>query len=271
MKLMKQIRSLSMFRKHIKDFNIDTQNYAIIDPVLATKISPDNLSRITKQNIHPDYILKSLQEDHEEDKLDENNMIIHDNDEIESIRESCSIASHCLRLAPDLLKPGSTTLQLNEALHQEIISRNAYPSVLGYKNFPKSISTSVNNVACHGIPDDRPLESGDIISVDVNVYKDGFHGVSGSTFIVGDSRHNPLVRYLRSVAQECLFRGISVCRPGTLIMDIGAEIDKFARRRHINIIPSLIGNGIGRYFHSHPEIYHVLNNYPGQMKPGKHY
>ena len=85
--------------------------------------------------------------------------------------------------------------------------RNAYPSVLGFNNFPKSISTSVNNVACHGLPDDRPLENGDIISIDVTVYKNGFHGVCGSTYVIGNVKNNPIVRYLRSVAEECLYKG----------------------------------------------------------------
>ena len=79
--------------------------------------------------------------------------------------------------------------------------------MLGFKKFPKSISTSVNNVACHGVPDERPLENGDIVSVDVNVYKNGFHGVCGSTYVIGDAKNNPMVRYLRSVAEECLFKG----------------------------------------------------------------
>ena len=141
--------------------------------------------------------------------------------------------------------------------------------MLGFNNFPKSISTSVNNVACHGLPDERPLENGDIISIDVTVYKNGFHGVCGSTFVVGNVKNNPIVRYLRSVAEECLYKGISACRPGSMFIDIGADIGKFARKRHIKVIPTLTGHGIGKYFHCQPDIFHVMNNYPGVMKPGE--
>merc|ERR1719468_66159 len=157
---------------------------------------------------------------------------------------------------------------LNDLLHQEIVSRNAYPSVLGFKQFPKAISTSVNNVACHGVPDNRPLEHGDIVSVDVTVYKDGFHGVCGRTFVIGKVTNNPIVRYLKSAAEECMFRGIAACLPGSRLIDIGAEIGKFSKKRNIKVIPTLNGHGIGKYFHCYPDVYHVLNNYPGKLKPG---
>ena len=157
-----------------------------------------------------------------------------------------------------MLRPGITTSHLNDVIHEEIISNGAYPSVLGFKNFPKSISCSVNNVACHGVPDDRPLEEGDIVSFDVTVFKDGFHGVCGSTVVVGDQKNDdPIGRFLRSVAEESVFRGIAACQPGKLVLDIGADISKFCRKRHVKAIPNLTGHGIGTYFHCAPDVYHV--------------
>ena len=92
--------------------------------------------------------------------------------------------------------------------------------MLGFNGFPKSISTSVNNVACHGLPDERPLEDGDIVSVDVTVYKNGFHGVCTATYVIGNAKNNPLVRYLRSVAEECLYKGEPHFNPSILGIEI---------------------------------------------------
>ena len=255
-------RSYSILRKHITEFGIETSNYTVIDPVLGTNFEKTDFAKdIPKQISRPKYVLGM-------DEPLPYLPIVYDKDQIHRIRVAASIAAHCVRLAPDILQPGSTTLQLNDALHQEILSKGAYPSILGFRKFPKSISTSVNNVACHGIPDDRPLEVGDLVSVDVNVFKDGFHGVCGTTVIVGQLDADPLTRYLRSVAEELLFKGISACKGGGFMLDIGAEISKFCRKRHVKVIPTLTGHGVGEYLHTAPDVYHVTNDYFGQLRPG---
>jgi len=268
MRLPLQFRSMSVFSRNIKDFSLETPAFSVIQPVLATNYEKQNISselltkEIKSQSV-PSYVYG---EDENSDV--EKDIITYSNDDIEAISQASQIAAHCVKISRDLLQPGTTTLSLNNVLHDEIISKDAYPSVLGFKGFPKSISTSVNNVACHGLPDKRPLENGDIVSVDVTVYKNGFHGVCGATYVIGNAKNNPIVRYLRSVAEECLYKGISACRPGSMIIDIGADIGKFARKRHIKVIPTLTGHGIGKYFHSKPDIFHVMNNYPGTMIPG---
>ena len=262
-KLSKQLyiqhRSLSLFRRHIKAFGYKTPPFSIIKPVLANSF--EKVAQGSSQDL-PDYV-NGPDEDPPED------FIIYDSDQIEKIRKASKLAAHCARIAPEVLRPGITTSHLNDVIHDEILSNGAYPSVLGFKKFPKSISCSVNNVACHGVPDDRPLEEGDIVSFDVTVFKDGFHGVCGSTFVIGDNKNDdPIGRFLRSVAEESVFRGIAACQPGKLVLDIGADISKFCRKRHVKAIPSLTGHGIGHYFHCAPDVYHVMNNFPGVLKPG---
>nr|CAD7424215.1 unnamed protein product [Timema monikensis] len=107
---------------------------------------------------------------------------------------------------------GKTTDDIDKLVHKLALDNGAYPSPLHYKGFPKSVCTSVNNVACHGIPDDRPLEDGDIINIDVTVYLNGFHGDCSSTFLVGnvDEKGRKLVQ----VTEECLYRAIEHCKPG---------------------------------------------------------
>ena len=260
-KFYKQYRSLSLFRRHIKEFGFKTPPYNIINPVLTTSFEQQTFGH--KSKTVPDYVYSQSDENPPEE------FIYYTNEEIEKIREASKIAAHCVRIAPEILRPGVTTNHLNNILHEEITSKSGYPSVLGFKNFPKSIATSVNNVACHGVPDDRPLENGDIVSFDVTVYKDGFHGVCGSTLVIGEAQEDPVGRFLRSVAEECVFRGISACQPGRLVLDIGAEVAKFSRKRHVKVIPTLTGHGIGRYFHCAPDVYHVMNNFPGQLRPGE--
>lgn len=139
-------------------------------------------------------------------------------------------------------------------MHNRIISSNAYPSPLRYAGFPKSVCTSVNNVACHGIPDDRPLQDGDIINVDITVYLEGYHGDCSKTFNVGNVDERGL--FLVHKTEQCLYESINLCKPNVTFNSIGNFIDKFCREAGLNTIPAFIGHGIGSYFHGPPEILH---------------
>jgi methionyl aminopeptidase len=120
-------------------------------------------------------------------------------------------------------QPGVTTDEIDKRLHEYMISLDVYPSPLGYRSFPKSLCTSVNNVMCHGIPDSRPLEDGDIVNVDITVYtREGFHGDASNTFLVGNVDEPG--RKLTQIAHDCLMRGIEACGPGQPIKAIGAAI-----------------------------------------------
>ncbi|KAJ3337439.1 Methionine aminopeptidase 1D, mitochondrial [Gonapodya sp. JEL0774] len=140
--------------------------------------------------------------------------------EIEAMRRAAKIAAEALRIAGRACVPGATTASIDAAAHDFIISQNAYPSPLRYYGFPRSVCTSVNNIMVHGIPDDtRPLENGDIVTVDVTVFVDGFHGDTAETFLVGDGVDEP-GKKLVDVARLCRDAGIGVCAPGVSLGEI---------------------------------------------------
>eukprot|EP00257_Ricinus_communis_P026514 XP_025013928.1 methionine aminopeptidase 1D, chloroplastic/mitochondrial isoform X2 [Ricinus communis] len=147
---------------------------------------------------------------------------VHDERGIECMRASGKLAAQVLEYAGTLVKPGVKTDDIDEAVHQMIIDNGAYPSPLGYGGFPKSVCTSVNECICHGIPDSRALEDGDIINIDVTVYLNGYHGDTSSTFFCGDV--DDQARNLVQVTKECLDKAISICAPGVEYKKIGHTI-----------------------------------------------
>ncbi|XP_020292192.1 methionine aminopeptidase 1D, mitochondrial isoform X2 [Pseudomyrmex gracilis] len=191
---------------------------------------------------------------------------IKDAFQIESMRHSCKLARRILCQVDSLIKPGITTDFLNNQLHDMIIANGAYPSPLNYYGFPKSVCTSINNVACHGIPDNRPLQDGDILNVDITVYLNGYHGDCSTMFQVGnvDAEGKRLI----SVTELCLKSAIEICKPDEHFCNIGNVIEKIANKHNFNVIPAFTGHGIGTYFHGPPDIFHFANSYSGKMKAG---
>ena len=188
-------------------------------------------------------------------------------DTIKRMRDTCRLAAEILAKCGAMVEPGISTDELDKFAHSEILKAGAYPSPLRYEGFPKSICTSVNNVACHGIPDVRKLVDGDIINVDVTVYREKVHGDCSKTFLVGDSvdeKGRDLVR----IAEECRDIGIAVCAPGVALNTIGTVIDDHARKHGYTVAPTFCGHGIGSYFHGPPDIYHGRNQFAGTMQPG---
>ncbi|KAG8977646.1 hypothetical protein FRC05_000902 [Tulasnella sp. 425] len=183
------------------------------------------------------------------------------------MRHAGLIAALALRNAGQMIQPGMTTKGINDLVHDIIVKHGAYPSPLLYKGFPMSCCTSVNNVLAHGIPDERPLEDGDIINVDVTVYKDGWHGDTSKTFLVGnvDEQGQELVQ----ATEEALAAGIRVCGPGVPFREIGRTIAAHVGRyAGITVSPDFLGHGIGRNFHQEPWISHIENHTEGVMKVG---
>ena len=152
---------------------------------------------------------------------------------------------------------GVTTDTLDQICHDAYIARGGYPSTLDYKGYPKSLCTSVNEVICHGIPDDRALEEGDIVNLDVTIYLDGMHGDTNATFLVGevDEASRRLVR----VTHECLLRGIDAVRPGRPISDVGRAIEAHARKPGFGVVRAFVGHGVGETFHTAPSIPHFFD------------
>ncbi|KAF5307470.1 hypothetical protein FQR65_LT06825 [Abscondita terminalis] len=191
---------------------------------------------------------------------------IKDSEQICKLRASCKLAANILRECEKNIREGQTTEDVDTFVHNLIVANGAYPSPLNYKLFPKSVCTSVNNVACHGIPDDRPLENGDIINVDITVYLNGYHGDCSKTFLIGDV--DQFGRDLVKATETCLHEGIKICKPGEKFSMIGTTIQQKAKLLNFSVVPAFIGHGIGSYFHGPPDIYHFRNRYPGTMEAG---
>ncbi len=152
---------------------------------------------------------------------------------------------------------GVTGDELDAICHAECIRRGGYPSPLNYKGYPKSVCTSVNEVICHGIPDNRPLADGDIVNLDVTIYLDGVHGDTNATFLVGDVDEDS--RRLVRVTHECLDLGIAAVRPGRPISDIGKAIQRHAEGHGFGVVRNFVGHGIGKAFHCLPNIPHYYD------------
>jgi methionyl aminopeptidase len=180
--------------------------------------------------------------------------MIKDPDTIARMRVAGRIAADALLEVGRHVAPGVTTDELDRIGHEFIIERGAYPSTLGYKGFRKSLCTSVNEVICHGIPDSRALEDGDIVKVDITAFIDGVHGDTCATFYAGDV--DPAVHDLGERTREAMTRGIAAVRPGRPINVIGRVIESYARRYGYGVVRDYTGHGVGPSFHTKPTILH---------------
>ncbi|KAG1756816.1 methionine aminopeptidase [Suillus paluster] len=190
-----------------------------------------------------------------------------DTGEIEKMRTACRFGREVLDIAAAMVRPGVSTDEIDAVVHQATIERNAYPSPLNYRNFPKSLCTSINESICHGIPDRRKLQEGDIINLDISLYYDGFHSDLNATYPVGeiDEDSKKLIRTTR----QCLDEAIKVCKPGALFRDIGKVIEPIARANGCAVVRTYTGHGINDLFHTAPNIPHYAKNKAvGTMKPG---
>jgi methionyl aminopeptidase len=171
-----------------------------------------------------------------------------------------------LEVAPAVV-PGVTTEELDVIVHEACIARGGYPSPLNYRGFPKSLCTSVNEVICHGIPDDRRLLEGDIVNCDVTIYLDGVHGDHSETFLVGEC--DPEAERLVRVTRECMWHGIAAVRPGGRINEIGRAIQDHAEAAGFGVVRMFVGHGVGREFHTAPTIPHYYDpSADGILEPG---
>ncbi|HET7397072.1 MAG TPA: type I methionyl aminopeptidase [Intrasporangium sp.] len=193
---------------------------------------------------------------------------IKDAETIERMRIAGRIAARAMQAAAERIAPGVTTDELDRVAHEYLLDHGAYPSTLGYKAFPKSLCTSVNEVICHGIPDSRPLEDGDIVNLDVTAYIHGVHGDTDATYLVGDVAEES--RLLVERTHEAMMRGIRAARPGREVNVIGRVIESYARRFGYGVVRDFTGHGIGLEFHSGLVIphYDAAPAYDTVIEPG---
>uniref|UniRef100_A0A023FKV8 Methionine aminopeptidase n=1 Tax=Amblyomma cajennense TaxID=34607 RepID=A0A023FKV8_AMBCJ len=190
-----------------------------------------------------------------------------DEEEIEGVRLASKLAREVLDVALGAAEIGVTTDELDRLVHEASIERDCYPSPLNYYKFPKSCCTSVNEVICHGIPDMRPLQDGDLLNVDITVYHRGFHGDLNETVFIGNV--NESGRKLVQVTHECLSKAIEAVTPGMRYREIGNIIQKHAQSHGFSVVRSYCGHGIHRLFHTAPSVPHYAKNKAiGVMKAG---
>jgi methionyl aminopeptidase len=176
---------------------------------------------------------------------------------IEKMRVAGRLAAQATVLAGEHCKPGVTTDEIDRVVHEFLVDHGAYPSTLGYKGFPKSCCTSLNEVICHGIPDSTVIEDGDIINVDVTAYLDGVHGDTDATFCVGNVSEE--ARLLVERTHEAMMRGVKAVAPGRPINVIGRVIEAYAKRFGYGVVRDFTGHGIGEVFHSGLYVPHYDN------------
>ena len=180
------------------------------------------------------------------------------------------VARQVLDIAGSMAKPGVTTDEIDARVHQECLARNAYPSPLNYHGFPKSCCTSVNEVICHGIPDDRPLQEGDVVNLDITCYVDGYHGDCSEMFYVtNDSPPDDATKQLLQTTYDCWVSAMNIVEAGRDYKDIGGIIEDYVTPHGFTSVKNFCGHGIGSVFHQNPNILHYRNNEPnGQMAVG---
>jgi len=177
-------------------------------------------------------------------------------EELDRMRVAGRLAAQTLEMIEPHVQPGVSTGELDRICHEYIVNElDAIPAPLNYNGFPKSICTSVNEVVCHGIPNDRKiLRPGDIVNIDVTVIKDGYHGDTSKMFCIGKTPSH--AERLVEVTLECLYRGIEVVRPGATLGDIGHVIQQHAEKNYYSVVREYCGHGIGRVFHEDPQVLH---------------
>jgi len=212
----------------------NSQGLLIPGTLGATRAVPPAISR-------PEYVGKTAPAPYAGDDT-------YDAETIERIRAAGRIAAGALDAVGRAIVPGITTDDIDAIAHDFVISHGAYPSTLGYRGYPKSSCTSLNEVICHGIPDDTVLESGDIVNVDVTAFLDGVHGDTNRTYFVGEPA--PEVRDLVERTHAAMMRGINAVAPGRQVNIVGRAIESYAKRFGYGVVRDYTGHGVGTNFHS---------------------
>lgn len=188
--------------------------------------------------------------------------------QIEGVRSSGHLAAKILAATSALAKEGVTTQELNDYAHKLHVEFGAIPAPLKYGEppFPKSICTSLNEVICHGIPDDRPLKSGDILNIDVTCILDGYFGDCSRMVVIGKTTEER--QRVVDVSYECLMRAVEILKPGAELSEIGDVIEDYATNHNCSVVNQFVGHGVGIKFHENPQIFHSRNNNRTQLVPG---
>jgi methionyl aminopeptidase len=210
---------------------------------MATMLQPGRISparQVPASIARPEYVGKRYPRTGETE--------VKDPETIERMRIASRIAAQALAEVGRHVEPGVTTDELDRVGHEFLVGHGAYPSTLGYRGYPKSLCTSLNEVICHGIPDDTVIADGDIVNIDITAYIGGVHGDTNATFLAGDVPEES--RLLVERTHEAMMRGIRAVAPGRRLNAIGRVIESYARRFGYGVVRDFTGHGIGTTFHS---------------------
>jgi len=227
---------------------------------LVTKgvVSPNKL--VPSHIVKPEYAISGVV------PTSPDHIIAHGADAVDQMRKAGRVARNVLEFTLAQAKPGVSTDYIDSLAFDEIIRQNAYPSPINYGHFPKSICTSVNEVVCHGVPDSRLLQEGDILSIDVSVYMNGYHGDNCGTVIVG--KGNEMARDLVQTNIDVLDMAIAKCVAGACLSEVGNTIEDEANKRGFSVVSHFCGHGVGKLMHMQPFVLHHRNNYEVELQPG---
>ncbi len=189
--------------------------------------------------------------------------IMKTEEQIDGIRKSCQLTHEILDMVGERIKVGITTNDINTWVHEYTVEHNAYPAPLGYSGFPKSVCTSINDVICHGIPDDTVLKDGDIVNVDVTCILEGYYGDANRMFIIGEASKEAID--LVRVSKECLDLGIEQVKPYNTLGDIGNAIQQHAESLGYSVVYDYGGHGVGLEFHEEPFVPHIGKSGEGMI------
>lgn len=230
-------------------------------------LRPDTITpvrEVSKHIVKPDYAVSGIPVSEQQASKE---IPVYTKEEIKGIRAACKVGREVLDIAGNSIKVGMTTDEIDDILHEACMVRDCYPSPLNYYNFPKSLCTSVNEIICHGIPDQRKLKDGDVLNLDVTIYKGGYHADLNETFLVGKVDEEGQV--LVTTAFHCLKAAVEMVRPGTMYRDLGKRITEVASEQGFSVVKTYCGHGIGKLFHTMPNVPHYAKNKAvGIMKPG---
>lgn len=190
-------------------------------------------------------------------------------EDIEKMRIAGRLAADVLQVVAPHVQAGVSTAELDRICHEHIVNvQDTIPANLGYRGFPATVCTSVNNVICHGIPSAaKILKDGDIVNIDVTIIKDGFHGDTSRMYTIGEP--SVLARRLIDVTREAMWRGIRAVKPGATLGDIGHAIQSYVEAERFSVVREYCGHGIGRIYHEDPQVLHYGR--PGEgmrLQPG---
>ena len=195
--------------------------------------------------------------------LNKDGIRIHKENDLSEMRKSCRLAAETLDMIADYVEPGVTTERLNTLCHEFMIDNGAIPATLGYRGFPKSCCISLNHVVCHGIPGAKRLKEKDILNIDVTCILGGWFGDSSRMYVAGKATKK--ASRLIEVTHESLMRGISAVKPGNTFGDIGAAIQQFVEGKKMSVVRDFCGHGVGRSFHSAPNVLHFGHENTGAV------